>query len=381
MIYFDNAASGGFKPDSVYQATTSVLKNLLTNASRSGHSLSVLAENLVFDTRKKLSKHLNNGHIDRLIFTPSCTLALNYAILGSLNFGDEVIITVTEHNSVLRPLYHLEKTKNVRIKYAQLNKQGFVDSSKIFELITNKTKAIIMNAVSNVTGLENQFEQVGEKLKTENLKRKIKFIVDGAQAGGHKRFDMISCGIDALCLAGHKGLYAYQGVGVLALSDQLDIKPILFGGTGSETFDKYTLTMPDCFEVGTQNLPAIASLCYGIDYAYKNLEYTKNRLLHLTEKLIIALSQIKNIKLYSKPNNYGIVSFAINGMESTQVAEILNKEYQIAVRGGFHCAPLIHKALKTADNGLIRASLSNYNTENEIKIFIDAITKISLNLL
>ena len=111
MIYFDNAASGGFKPDSVYQATTSVLKNMLTNASRSGHSLSVLAENLVFDTRKKLSKHLNNEHIDRLIFTPSCTLALNYAILGSLNFSDEVITTVTEHNSVLRPLYHLKKQK------------------------------------------------------------------------------------------------------------------------------------------------------------------------------------------------------------------------------------------------------------------------------
>ena len=379
MIYFDNAASGGFKPESVYHATASVMKNLLTNSGRSGHSLSVLAESLIYEARKKVSKYVNNGLIDRLIFTPSCTHALNYALFGLISNGDEVITSVTEHNSVLRPLYMLERDKNVTIKYAKLNSHGFIDAESVLSLITNNTKAVVLNAVSNVTGIENQYVTVGRALKNHN--KKIYYVVDGAQAAGHTTFDMISDGIDALCLAGHKGLFSYQGIGVLALSDTINLNPTIVGGTGSETFEKLPTCLPELLEPATPNLAAIISLLHGVEFAINNLEYHCERLTLLTDKLISGLSKIPNVKIYSTPNKYGIVSFLVDGINSVEFSQVLSDDYFIAVRGGFHCAPLLHKSLKTADNGLIRASLSNFNTEQEINLFLNAVSKIASDLL
>lgn len=366
MIYFDNAATGGFKPDIVKEKVKDLLYDYQINVGRGSYETAVLAEELVYNLRKYLSKKLNNGHIGRLIFTANCTQALNFTIFGCDISSSEIVTTVTEHNSVLRPLFKLAKDRNLTIKFAMPDFSGGVSAESVLNLVTDKTAFIIMNAVSNVTGYKNDFEGVGR-----SLKGRIPLFVDGAQAGGHIKFDMEKDNISALSLAGHKGLYSFQGVGVLAINKNFDLKPINFGGSGSETFSPVPYTYPEKLEAGTLNYPAIVSLYYGANYAFDNLEYNNERLFYLTNRLICGLLALNGIKLYSEKNIFGIVAFEAENCPSQALAEVLGRVYKIAVRGGFHCAPLIHKHLKTDDNGLIRLSLSPYNTESEIDYFLN----------
>ena len=371
MIYFDNAASGYFKPSSSFSAAENAIKNLSVNAGRSAHKLAVEAQKIIFGTRKFLSKIFNNGVIERVIFTHNCTEALNFAIFGApLRYG-EIVTTVTEHNSVLRPLYRLQRS-GVKIKFATFSDKPFIQAKDILPLIGKKTDMVVMNAVSNVTGYKNEYERVGEYLK--NLK--TTFIVDGAQAGGHIDIDMSRDNIDCLCLAGHKGLFSIQGAGVLLFGGKTEISPTLFGGTGSESFSEVPAFYPDILESGTMNLPAIASLGAGAKYAYENSASIYGTLLDYTKRLTSALGSFSKIKLYSSPNPCGIVSFSHEDFDPSTLADILDEKYDIAVRAGFHCAPLIHEALGTADGGLVRASLSPYNSAKEVDEFIKVLLSV-----
>lgn len=365
MIYFDNAATGGFKPNIVKESVKSLLDDYQVNVGRGSYDTAVFAEERVFECRRFLSNNLNNGHIGRLLFTANCTQALNFCVFGFKGLGSEIVTTVTEHNSVLRPIYKLAKDKNMTIRFAKPENYGGVKAESVLNLVNDKTAFVIMNAVSNVTGYKNQFEEVGQ-----NLKGKIPFFVDGAQAGGHINFDIMGDNISALSLAGHKGLYAYQGVGVLAINKNYDLEPTNFGGSGTETFSEVPFSYPEKLEAGTLNYPAICSLYHGAKFAFDNMAYHNERLIYLSNRLIGGLSEIKGIKIYSEKNPYGIVSFAAE-CPSQILADVLGKVYKIAVRGGFHCAPLMHKHLKTDDNGLIRLSLSPFNTEDEIDCFLN----------
>ena len=380
MIYFDNAASGGFKPDTVFERATFAMKNLLANPGRSGHGPSIGGEKLLFETRKKLSKYLNNGHIGRLILTDGCTSALNFAILGApidLSKSDvEIVTTVSEHNSVLRPLYKLSRERGVKLKFAPLSPDGSVCAKEVLNLVTKNTALVVMNAVSNVTGTRADFEGVGKALCGH-----IPLVVDGAQLGGHEKPDLLNSGVSAMALAGHKGLFAYQGVGVLGFTHDFDPQPITLGGSGGDTFMAVPASYPEILEAGTRCLPAIASLFAGIDFVNDNIESGKKWLLRLTGAMIDGLNKLDGIKIYSRPNHFGIVAFEIEKIPSIEAANILWEKFSLCVRGGFHCAPLMHKALKTADNGLIRASLSQMNTLEEIEFFLYAVRKLSLNLL
>ena len=368
MIYFDNAASGYFKPSSVCSAVERIMKTLSVNAGRSSHRLAVQAQRLIFDTRKIISKTFNNGAIDRVIFTLNCSEALNLAIFGTrLRYG-EIVTTVTEHNSVLRPIKHLEES-GVRIKYARLSDAPNIKAEDVLALVGKKTDLVVMNAVSNVTGEKNEFEKVAAELK----KIGIPLIVDGAQAGGHIPIDM-SCGINCLCLAGHKGLMAAQGVGVLVFDKNSDIAPTFFGGSGTESFLPRPSYYPELLEVGTQNLPAIASLSEGIKYVVERGAVIGKTMTSLTSLLIGKLKKNELITLYSRPNPFGIVSFSHKKYDSMKLSGILIERFDIATRGGFHCAPLIHKALGTDKEGLLRVSFSSFNTESEIDALLSALS-------
>lgn len=370
MIYFDNAATGGFKPDIVKQNTIKAINESAVNLGRSLSNSALQAEETVYMCRKLLSKNLNNGHIGRLIFTKNCTEALNCIIFGAKLNGSEIVTTVTEHNSVLRPLYRLSEHNNLTIRYAKPDEHGGVNAREVINLVNEKTAFVIMNAVSNVTGIKNQYEEVGRMLHG-----KVPFFVDGAQAGGQE-FDMKRDGISALAFAGHKGLYAMQGIGVLAINSNFDLTPILYGGSGTETFEKLPSCYPELFEAGTQNYPSIVSLYYGAKFAFENREYHNNRIKNLVNRLIGGLLNIDKVKLYSLPNIYGIVSFEVLNIPSALVSEVLSKNYGISVRGGFHCAPLMHTHLGTCENGLVRISLSPYNTENEIDYFLQILPEV-----
>ncbi len=378
MIYFDNAASGGFKCASVYKTALYTIKNLSVNTGRGSHKKAVEAEKIFYSARKLLSKYVNNGSIAKLIFTSNCTEALNFAIFGMGVKGGNIVSTVSEHNSVLRPLYHLEKEENVELRFAPLNEKGLVDAQSLLSLIDKNTRLVVMNAVSNVTGAKNEFEKVGQRLNGQ-----IPFIVDGAQGGGHIPFDMKRDNISALCLAGHKGLFALQGVGVLALKHDVELTPVLYGGSGGDTFEPIPLSYPEKEEAGTGNLPAVASILEGAKFAIDNLEYHNLRLNALTERMIEGLEKIDGVTTYSRKNPFGICAFSIRGVDSMKAADIYSEYFDVALRSGFHCAPLMHKSLKTADNGLIRASLSPFNTEKEVDVFLSAtavITKNSINI-
>lgn len=373
MIYLDNAATGGFKPASVIDTACQVIKYLNANVGRSGHRLSKTASDYVYSCRKKLCEFFGAETPSRVIFTKNCTEALNQAIHGGIKSG-KVLTSTLEHNSVLRPLFTLEKKGVITLCVIEPQNKRFITVEDIEKHYDENVTAVCLNAVSNVTGESVNLTKIGEFLKD----KKVSFIVDGAQAGGHIPINIKEQNIDYLAVAGHKGLFSIQGVGCLILSSKANPEAIFQGGTGTESFN--TL-QPDCYpeklESGTLNLPAICSLEEGVRHAEKNMAYTAIELTAHTEYLIKNLDKISGVRTYSNPNRYGIVSFKVDGFPSAEVAEILSNKYDIAVRGGYHCAPLVHKMLATDEDGLVRASLSMHNTKRELNALISAVKEIS----
>ena len=368
MVYFDNAATGGYKVHAAVSAAESVMKFLSANPGRSGHRLSTTGAKIVAECRTVLADTFN-ADASRVIFTKNCTEALNTAIFG-LNLQKRVITTEYEHNSVLRPLFHLARKGAITLEVIP------VDDilTTLNERIDENVSAIVTTAVSNVTGKELPVGEIGRLAKERN----IKYIVDGAQGAGHIPLSVRGENISCLALAGHKGLGGIMGSGALILGDDVEIAPLTFGGTGTESFaEDMPEFYPERLEAGTLNLPAIASLLEGVRHVARNFTHFARTLETHTERLITGLSAIDKVRLYSKLNPAGIVSFRINGIGSQEVATVLNDEFDVAVRGGFHCAPLTHKALGTEKEGLVRASLSVYNSASEIDYFIRAIRKIA----
>ena len=374
MIYLDNAATGGFKINSVIEALNHAVKYVCANPGRSGHRLSIAGAKAIFECRNVLGE-LFSCTPEQVIFTKNCTEALNLAIFGLVKKGAHVVTTTFEHNSVLRALHQLEKNKIITLDIVSPTDSRCICES-IENAVTDKTNMVVMTATSNVTGQSFNIERIGKFCQKKNLL----FVVDGAQAGGHIRLDMKKQNISALCLATHKGLYGVMGSGALLINDNVEISPLFFGGTGSESFNlDQPNSYPERLEAGTLNLPAIMALKAGAEYVYKNLGNISSHLYNASEYLIKELSSIDGVKIYSSPNQSGIVAFNVKNLPSQFVADLLDSDYDIAVRGGFHCAPLTHKFLKTSDEGAVRASLAVQNTSHEISQFIRAIKDIAKN--
>ncbi len=370
MIYFDNAATGGHKPDSVIDAASTAMK-FCANPGRSGHRLSLACLERVYVCRKLICDFLGGYSYERTVFTKNCTEALNIALLGILKAGDEVVTTVAEHNSVLRPLEYL-KERGVKVVYAPL-KDGQLDAGEIIKLVTPKTRAVAVTLASNVTGTAPDIKAVRAGIPQSTL-----LICDGAQACGHVAVNMEECGIDVLATAGHKGLLGIQGASALLFSERVNPDPVIHGGTGSES---YKLAMPDFYpdrlESGTLSYPAIVSLGEGVMYLRANLAEHIEKVTAMTEFIIKELGKTEGIKLYSRPNPYGIIAFDVDAIQSEMVAFRLSDEYSVCVRGGLHCAPLMHKAL--GSEGLVRASVSAFNTVSECETFISAVKRLAVD--
>lgn len=373
MIYFDNAATGGFKPSKCYDAAINALKNLNANPGRSGHRLSVSASAALYSARKSLAKFFGAPSPERVVFTPSCTYALNAAVFGLYKPGGRVITTVTEHNSVLRPLYELQRLGLISLTVVSPESSA-VTAADVEKCLSDDVCLVCVNAVSNVTGTENDVAGIGELLKDS----KAIFLVDGAQAAGHKPLNIEKQHIDALCVPSHKGLLGIVGSGALILGAKSRIRPTVFGGTGFDTFSKtMPEDLPEALEAGTINLPACLSMKEGVDFLSGNVKYVSNQLKNMTEYLVSELSVRPYIKLYSIPNDSGITAFSHNEFSSQTLSELLSERYDIATRGGFHCAPLMHKFLHTEKLGLVRVSLSPQNTRKEINSLLFALDELS----
>ncbi len=372
MIYFDNSATTNFKPTCVKNAVYSAMTYLSANPGRGSHSMALKTASLVYYTRKAIANEIGLNNPDRIIFTSSCTEALNFAIIGSMKKG-HVITTVFEHNSVLRPLF--SKAKEFLTEISIVKPTGNVIDAKSFEqLIRKDTYMIIVNHVSNVTGQTAPLYEIGRLCK----KHGILFVVDGAQSVGYSKIDMENCNIDMLAIAPHKGLHAITGVGVLAVRDNVKLRPIKFGGTGtSSTEIIQPCTFPEGYEAGTLPTIAISSIIPAIKWCEKNRLKNDKRIFDLSEIIINGLLNLPQITLYTPRHlRNGIISFNVNGLSSAQVCDILSSQYDICTRCGLHCAPLIHKHLGTLEYGTVRVSLSGDNTYGEAENLLNAIREI-----
>ena len=253
-----------------------------------------------------------------------------------------------------------------------MSPSGEVNIAALASMVHADTRAVVITLASNVTGTCPDIAKLRSLIPPRTL-----LICDGAQACGHINIDMKGWGIDALAVAGHKGMYGIQGSGALLFSERLDPSPLIYGGTGSYS---RSLAMPDFYpdrlESGTLNYPAIVSLAAGVLYLKSHFNEERDKLFHLVSLTHSLLKEIPFVKLYSRPNYVGIVAFEVNGSGSEQVARRLSDEFSVCVRGGLHCAPLMHEALGTSENGLVRASLSPFNSEREADLFVKAVASL-----
>lgn len=379
MIYFDNAATTFPKPESVLDKMYEYQKKFCANPGRSAHKISIISAKVVLDARLKIAQLFGLKEPMNVIFTKNCTESLNIALLGSIKQNEHIITTVMEHNSIVRVLEHLKKTRNIDVTYLKPDINGQISPESIENAVTEKTSMIALAHSNNLTGAVNDLNKIGEIAK----KYKLLFLVDAAQSAGKIPIDVNAMNINYLCFPGHKSLFGPQGTGALCINTDKLPSPLTFGGTGSfSDMTGYIDMTPDRYETGTLNSPGICGLAAGIDFVSSiGIENIRKKEEALTKSLKDKLSSIDNINLYAEnlASNCGIVSFNIKGCSSSQTAMKLN-DYDVCIRGGLHCNPLGHRFLGTLEKGVCRASLSYFNTEAEVTEFAKIIQKISKEL-
>jgi cysteine desulfurase family protein len=374
MIYLDNSASTFVKPHEVIKAVNDSLIHYTANPGRSGHRASIKTALKIEETRQRLANHFNASGSENIIWTQNCTQALNLAILGSVKEGGHVVCTENEHNSVLRPLEFLKSQGKIDYSIAYQSEKIGISVDDIKREVKSNTYMIICNHISNVNGAKADIESIGAYCKEKGYI----FLVDGAQSCGHERIDIKKMNIDYLTVAGHKGFYAPQSIGALVMNDNFRPSPIIFGGTGTNSLELFQPDIyPERLESGTISTPLILGLNGGIEFVENNFNDIVLKLDDLTTYLNYELRKM-GITCYTEPeNSNGVLAFNIDDMDSNEVASILSEKYDICVRGGFHCAPIKHKALGTIPQGAVRISISYFNTFTEIQRLIYAIKHIA----
>lgn len=375
MIYFDNAATTLHKPDEVIEAVVHAMTTS-GNASRGTHTGSLAASRTVYETRKKIADFFHCSRADHVIFTSNSTEALNIAICGTLRKGDHIISTDLEHNSVLRPLYHLEE-QGASLTFLSADKKGCIDYDDFERSIRPNTKAIVCTHASNLTGNVLDIERIGHIAKAHNLL----FIVDASQSAGCMEIDMENMNIDILCFTGHKGLLGPQGTGGLCIHEGIEIRPFKRGGSGIHSYDKgQPQAYPARLEAGTLNSHGIAGLCAAIDYintiTIPVIAKKEQALLWHFYKGICDIPEIHIYGDFDTKERAAILSLNIEGYDSGTVSDVLSQEYDIATRPGAHCAPRMHQALGTTETGAVRFSFSSFNTMEEVETAIQALKEL-----
>ncbi len=377
MIYLDNAATTLHKPPEVAQAVFQAM-GTVGNAARGVHGGSLLAARTVYDTRVKLARLFGCPDPSRVIFTANSTEALNIAIFGTLNRGDHVISTDLEHNSVLRPLYALEEEGGVSLDFVPANRQGQVNYDDFPALIRPETRAIICTHASNLTGEMLDIGRIGVIAKEHGLL----FIVDASQTAGAVPIDITAMGVDILCFTGHKGLYGPQGTGGLCIAPGVEVRPWKRGGSGVHSYDRHQpMDYPTRLEAGTLNSHGIAGLSAALDFiAHTGVEQIARYEQELMRRFYQGVQEIEGVTVYgdfSNNNRCAIAALNIRDYDSGAVADALSEEYGIATRAGAHCAPRMHRALGTAEQGAVRFSFSYFNTHEEVDAAIAAVKELA----
>ena len=376
MIYFDNAATTMRKPDCVIEAVTQAMCTL-GNSGRGVHSGALSAARLIYDTRSALAQLFGAESPERIAFTANSTEALNMAIKGVLNPGDHVITTALEHNSVLRPLYELED-QGLELTILAADSLGDIRYEDFETEIRANTKAIVTTHGSNLTGNLLDVGRIGAIAKRHGLT----YIVDASQTAGVFELDVKKMNIDILCFTGHKGLLGPQGTGGIYVREGLEVRPLLSGGSGVQTYLRHhPPQMPTALEAGTLNGHGIAGLGAAVRYIQETgMDTIRTKEQELMWEFYSRVKEIPGITVYgdfSTQERCAIVALNVRDYDSGEVSDVLSNEYGIATRPGAHCAPLMHQSLGTVKQGAVRFSFSHYNTKEEVNIAVSALQELA----
>ncbi len=376
MIYLDNAATTMRKPQKVIDAVVQAMSSM-GNAGRGVNDASLSASRIIYDTRERICRMVGGTNPRQVVFTCNSTESLNMALRGLLNPGDHVITTMLEHNSVLRPLYDLE-SKGTKLTIIGCRERGTFDIEDMRKAITSETKMIVCTNGSNLTGNYVDLKPIGE-LAHENG---LLFVVDASQTAGVFPIDVEEMKIDVLCFTGHKGMLGPQGTGGMYVREGVSVRSLKAGGTGVQTYSKTQPTqMPTVLEAGTLNGHGIAGLHAALEYLEEyGIDNIRAREQELMWRFYEGVKDIENVTIYgdfTTKNRCAIVTLNIGDYDSSEVSDALLTEYSISTRSGGHCAPLMHEALGTVEQGAVRFSFSHYNTDEEVDTAIQAVRELA----
>lgn len=377
MIYFDNSATSNPKPQKVIKNVVFALENLSVNPGRAGHRLSLEGSRILFSTRETIKEFVGGKSVNEIAFTSGGTEGLNLAIKGSLSSGDHVVTTVAEHNSTYRPLTSLEE-KGVEYTIASAEEDGYTSLESVQKAVKKNTKAVVLNHISNLTGIVQPLEEIGRFCN----KQGILLIVDGSQSCGYFDYRSLKEKVGILIATGHKSLLGPQGTGFVRIGNPDGVRPLKYGGTGSESESIYQpMIAPDKFESGTQNLPGIYGLAAGIEYINEmGLENYKKKKDELRNHFVEEVRKIPSVKLYGDKmeHSYGpVIALNVGARGSSDISFFLDQEYGIMTRSGLHCAPMLHRHMNTLEQGAVRFSFGHENTHEEITIAIKALWELA----
>ena len=378
MIYLDNAATSLRRPECVVRAVTEALCSL-GNVGRGAHEGSLSAARTVYDCREKLCRFFGGDDPNRVCFTANATEALNAAVFGLLSAGDHVISTDLEHNSVLRPLYRLEK-EGMELSFLAADRNGLVDYDALPGLLRKNTRALVCTHASNLTGNVLDIKRLAAFCREQGLL----LILDASQTAGSLPINASETGVSVLCFTGHKALMGPQGTGGLLVGPGVELRPFKTGGSGVQSHLKeQPAAYPARMEAGTLNGHGIAGLSAALDYINEvGLETIHDHETALMRAFYEQVSAVPGVKVYGdfSGDRAPIVSLNLGDLDSGAVADVLMTDYGVAVRSGAHCAPRMHAALGTTDQGAVRFSFGWFNTMEEVTAAAKAIEEIASDL-
>jgi len=381
FIFLDNGATSFPKPEEVYKFMDQFYRKFGVNPGRSGYDLCLEAGELVEETRMILTNFFKGKDPNRLCFSYNSTDALNLAIFGMLKEGDHALTTTIEHNSVLRPLYHLYEFNGVEVDYIPFDSAGFVDPDDFPKKFKKNTKLVVVNHASNVIGTIQPLKEIGKHCK----KRGIPFVIDTAQSAGKIPVDIEDLNADVITFTGHKSLLGPTGIGGLYVREGIEIRHTRAGGTGVRSAVRTHLyEYPYRLEYGTLNALGVAGLHAGLKWIEKKgMTNIHEHEMRLTIMLRDGLKEINGVTLYCQDdltNHISVLPFNIDGLEASDTGTILDVDYNIACRTGLHCAPSVHEQLGTHKiHGAVRFGIGPFNTEEHIKTAISAVKEIAIS--
>lgn len=378
MIYLDNAATTMSKPAQVVDAVVDAMRTF-GGVGRGVHASALQADTVVYRARLAIAELLGAPDASRVAFASNATEALNTAIAGLLDAGDHAITTAASHNSVLRPLYRLRDAGTIELDIAPIAADGSLDYDALEALFKPSTRLVVVTHASNLTGDVYDIKRIARMAHAHGAR----FVVDAAQTAGTWPIDMGDQGLDVVAFTGHKGLFGPQGTGGLCVAKGVDVRPLKVGGSGVHSFDEQHPTfMPERLEAGTLNAHGIAGLGAGVSFILEQgIEEVCRHDRRLAERFREEAAAIPGVRILGggADGRCAIVALNVGEVDSGEVAFLLNSEFGVCTRAGAHCAPLMHEALGTVEQGAVRFSFSYLNTDEEVELALAALRAIALD--